>query len=322
MKKTGFTMGVILGLVLWSLPVYAQNPSSDQFCGETETGLFSEEFDARADLPCEPPYGTAVGAVTDSSAIAIWNGTAQSYLVELYRDEQYLKSFETPSKIQKIQGLEAGTEYGVLIHAICSEETGIVSDRSKMVRFRTLEEGEEPPGCGAPESLRSTVDGYTAKANFYWAPGTENVSYEFFWKKVEEEDFDTLIANKSSWTLGNLEYDVPYQWAVRGVCVDGYSDMADGGVFEVKRDLHSEMNGWIDEISVLPGRGVIKVLNPQGIKINKMEVFTSTALLLKKEILSSTGDLEIKIEKEGIYVVVLYVSGKRIVQKVCVGSVG
>jgi Metallo-peptidase family M12/Secretion system C-terminal sorting domain/Fibronectin type III domain len=172
-------------------------------------------------LICSIPTGLTAGSITTSSAIVSWNTVtgAAGYALD-YATTVNPNSWSTaiPSGTSfTFYNLQPNTMYQLRIRTICTGNT--LSAYSSMVYFTTL--NNVGSGCSTPTGLgASSITGTTALIKWNTVGGAINYSLDYA-ATNNPNYWITATPNTNSFSLYNLQTNMPYQIRIKTVCGGG-----------------------------------------------------------------------------------------------------
>ncbi len=188
-------------------------------CAPGDTSDFSDtlSFTTSSPVVCPTPDTLTTTNITDTSAVANWNGSAGSY--EFRYKPQAAGSWITSatSNSFSMAGLSAGMPYEWQVRAICS--AGDTSAWSDTITFTTT----IPAGpCLPPTNLfTDQLNHNSARANW---DAVATATYLFRYREVNGNWIE-VPESGTNYFMNGLLSDTTYFWSVRSLCSSGDSSV-------------------------------------------------------------------------------------------------
>lgn len=209
-------------------------------------------------------------------------------------------------------GLTAGTDYMALVRVVCAEGDSSMWS-ADTVRFST--EAEPQPVCGVPTALASEPGIDTVALS--WTAGENNVSFEVIYKEASAAQYDTVQSEEASCVVRGLTKKTAYVWSVRGICEEISSDFAEEAEFETLDETANE-NSLAAALRVLSQDDMIHILNPAKIRIDRVQVYTTTGVRVADLTVRADNNVSIPVDGGRILLVNVFSGSENAIFKVYV----
>lgn len=235
----------------------------------TETSVFTT-----LPLTCFAPSDFVVSKFTHVSATFTWENVADKYQIGFRKGEDawdlLLVENATTATIDRLKPL---TSYTARIRSICL--AGDTSEWSSALSFRTT----AIPECVAPFNLR--VSGVTEQsALLEWDTDESNLTWDLRYREglVTSWNTESGLVEKS-YVLTSLKENTVYLWSVKACCEENRSSSwASQSTFTTSGQRISDVTE--DSFILSVSKGIIGILNPQHLFIDRLVVYDATGRLI------------------------------------------
>lgn len=235
------------------------------------------EVAAVSTLPvtCWVPESVQVVPTHESAAVT-WEGEADDYQL-LFREEGKEETLLTvkSAKTYRLDGLSSLTNYSVRLRSICA--VGDTSQWSVAAGFKTL----DIPACVAPFDLEATGIS-EGSATLAWDADPGNLTWDLRYREGSATNWNTVseLAEKQ-YTVDGLKVNTAYLWSVKASCDDEQtSDWAVQNRFTTQPSGISETEA--AGLKVFVSDGIINVVNPSGVRVDRIRMFAADGVILKE----------------------------------------
>lgn len=243
-----------------------------------------------AEQTCFAPDTKDVTITPSFSLVEIsWTGEADEYQLG-YRQGS---SASTPwtvvavkGKQYTITGLAAKTAYQVRVRSICA--AGDTSAYSAPVDFVTT----EMTPCPVPANLR-VEDTTLTSAKLAWDKDEQHEGFLLRYRETTATAWDSVKDLKeTSYVLASLTAKTAYIWSVNAFCsenrVSGWATANEFSTLEEKQQDTSANEALIRAaFSLYATEGRIHILNRGGLRIDRVEVYTTDGRLMYREVVNT-----------------------------------
>ena len=259
--------------------------SVQSLCGqaESDTSVYSNPVEfATEELSCFAPEGLEVMAVSYNAADLSWEGDAGSFQVAWRESGTLVWNIEdmVTDTVCTLSGLMPSTTYDTRVRGICS--VGDTSAWCYSVSFAT----EAEPECPRPYDLRIVAVTETS-ADLEWE-SDEAVSYLLRYRQSAVSSYDSVAGlSEEAYVLEGLQPNTAYVWSVMGLCDGNRQSM-----WSVQSDFTTKgtANESVDEafgIFLTAGRGLLHLMNPEAVYIERVRIYNMAGSLLQEYVLGS-----------------------------------
>jgi len=177
---------------------------------------------------CSPPVALQVDNITDSSAQVTWTMVANANGYELrYRvigENTWTTMTNITTTDTVLSGLMANTNYEWQVRTRCEEGD---SDWIFGPEFTTPMANED---CEVPFNLMVTIVS-DSSAQFNWEGFLDAVGFEIRYRLLGTNTFAVLEVAGTDTLIQNFTSEETYEWGVRTVCEEGFSEWINGPSF-------------------------------------------------------------------------------------------
>lgn len=265
-------------------------------CAEGDSSMWSADtvrFSTEADPQpaCEVPTGLQAVPGVDNASLSWTAGEGNESFEVLYRETSAsgFDTLECAETAYNLTGLTAETSYSWTVIGVCGD---LRSEAAEVAAFTTASE-PEPERCGVPTALAS-VPGIDTVA-LSWTAGENNVSFEVIYKEASAAQYDTVQSEEASCVVRGLVKKTAYVWSVRGICEEISSDFAEEAEFETLDEIANESN-LAAALRVLAQDDMIHVLNPAKIRIDRVQVYTTTGARVADVTVRADNNVSIPVD--------------------------
>ena len=214
-------------------------------------------------LPCLPPDGVAVDAVTNSTVTLNWVpfGNETVWDIHVWTSGGADNIYTVSSHPATVSGFTANTSYNVSVRPLCGFAHNIVGDWSDTVNFTTAV-CPDVTGLGTRNPTSSSVE-------IYWNddPLAQSWILEYGFRGFDLGAGTQVITAFNSYIVTGLLDDMEYDFRVRAVCGDDWQSEGWASTSattlpisiscEAPRSVYAEVLGNAASISWIPGEGNI-----------------------------------------------------------------
>ena len=287
-------------------------------CAEGDSSMWSADTvrfstEAEPQPVCEVPTGLQAVPGIDNASLSWTAGEGNESFEVLYR-ETSASEFDTLDCAEasyNLTGLTAETSYSWTVIGVCGD---LRSEAAEVASFTTASE-PEPERCGVPTALAS-VPGIDTVA-LSWTAGENNVSFEVIYKEASAAQYDTVQSEEASCVVRGLTKKTAYVWSVRGICEEISSDFAEEAEFETLDETANE-NNLAAALRVLSQDDMIHVLNPAKIRIDRVQVYTTTGVRVADLTVRADNNVSIPVDGGRILLVNVFSGSENAIFKVYV----
>ena len=287
-------------------------------CAEGDSSMWSADTvrfstEAEPQPVCEVPTGLQAVPGVDNASLSWTAGEGNESFEVLYR-ETSASEFDTLDCAEasyNLTGLTAETSYSWTVIGVCGD---LRSEAAEVASFTTASE-PEPERCGVPTALAS-VPGIDTVA-LSWTAGENNVSFEVIYKEASAAQYDTVQSEEASCVVRGLTKKTAYVWSVRGICEEISSDFAEEAEFETLDETANE-NNLAAALRVLSQDDMIHVLNPAKIRIDRVQVYTTTGVRVADLTVRADNNVSIPVDGGRILLVNVFSGSENAIFKVYV----
>ena len=262
---------------------------------------------------CGVPTALASVPGVDNASLSWTAGEGNDSFEVLYR-ETSASEFDTLDCAEasyNLTGLTAETSYSWTVIGVCGD---LRSEAAEVASFTTASE-PEPERCGVPTALAS-VPGIDTVA-LSWTAGENNVSFEVIYKEASAAQYDTVQSEEASCVVRGLTKKTAYVWSVRGICEEISSDFAEEAEFETLDETANE-NSLAAALRVLSQDDMIHILNPAKIRIDRVQVYTTTGARVADLTVRADNNVSIPVDGGRILLVNVFSGSENAIFKVYV----
>lgn len=247
-----------------------------------------------ADLTCFAPTALTV-TPSFSQAEATWEGEADQYQLAYKQGT----AASTPwtvvpvaGKKYMMTGLKTETLYSVRVRSICA--AGDTSAYSEIKEFSTI--AMEP--CPVPANLR-VEDTTLTSAKLAWDKDEQHEGFLLRYRVTTATAWDSVKDLKeASYALASLTAKTAYIWSVNAFCsenrVSGWATANEFSTLEEKQQDTTANEGMLRAaFNLYATEGRIHILNRGGLRIDRVEVYTTDGRLMYREVLNTTFNVSI-----------------------------
>ena len=287
-------------------------------CAEGDSSMWSADTvrfstEAEPQPVCEVPTGLQAVPGVDNASLSWTAGEGNESFEVLYR-ETSASEFDTLDCAEasyNLTGLTAETSYSWTVIGVCGD---LRSEAAEVASFTTASE-PEPERCGVPTALAS-VPGIDTVA-LSWTAGENNVSFEVIYKEASAAQYDTVQSEEASCVVRGLTKKTAYVWSVRGICEEISSDFAEEAEFETLDETANE-NSLAAALRVLSQDDMIHILNPAKIRIDRVQVYTTTGARVADLTVRADNNVSIPVDGGRILLVNVFSGSENAIFKVYV----
>ena len=287
-------------------------------CAEGDSSMWSADTvrfstEAEPQPVCEVPTGLHAVPGVDNASLSWTAGEGNESFEVLYR-ETSASEFDTLDCAEasyNLTGLTAETSYSWTVIGVCGD---LRSEAAEVASFITTSE-PEPERCGVPTALAS-VPGIDTVA-LSWTAGENNVSFEVIYKEASAAQYDTVQSEEASCVVRGLTKKTAYVWSVRGICEEISSDFAEEAEFETLDETANE-NSLAAALRVLSQDDMIHILNPAKIRIDRVQVYTTTGARVADLTVRADNNVSIPVDGGRILLVNVFSGSENAIFKVYV----
>ena len=287
-------------------------------CAEGDSSVWSADTvrfstEAEPQPVCEVPTGLQAVPGVDNASLSWTAGEGNESFEVLYR-ETSASEFDTLDCAEasyNLTGLTAETSYSWTVIGVCGD---LRSEAAEVASFTTASE-PEPERCGVPTALAS-VPGIDTVA-LSWTAGENNVSFEVIYKEASAAQYDTVQSEEASCVVRGLTKKTAYVWSVRGICEEISSDFAEEAEFETLDETANE-NSLAAALRVLSQDDMIHILNPAKIRIDRVQVYTTTGARVADLTVRADNNVSIPVDGGRILLVNVFSGSENAIFKVYV----
>lgn len=287
-------------------------------CAEGDSSMWSADTvrfstEAEPQPVCEVPTGLQAVPGVDNASLSWTAGEGNESFEVLYR-ETSASEFDTLDCAEasyNLTGLTAETSYSWTVIGVCGD---LRSEAAEVASFTTASE-TEPERCGVPTALAS-VPGIDTVA-LSWTAGENNVSFEVIYKEASAAQYDTVQSEEASCVVRGLTKKTAYVWSVRGICEEISSDFAEEAEFETLDETANE-NSLAAALRVLSQDDMIHILNPAKIRIDRVQVYTTTGARVADLTVRADNNVSIPVDGGRILLVNVFSGSENAIFKVYV----
>lgn len=287
-------------------------------CAEGDSSMWSADTvrfstEAEPQPVCEVPTGLQAVPGVDNASLSWTAGEGNESFEVLYR-ETSASEFDTLDCAEasyNLTGLTAETSYSWTVIGVCGD---LRSEAAEVASFTTASE-TEPERCGVPTALAS-VPGIDTVA-LSWTAGENNVSFEVIYKEASAAQYDTVQSEEASCVVRGLTKKTAYVWSVRGICEEISSDFAEEAEFETLDETANE-NNLAAALRVLSQDDMIHILNPAKIRIDRVQIYTTTGARVADLTVRADNNVSIPVDGGRILLVNVFSGSENAIFKVYV----
>lgn len=287
-------------------------------CAEGDSSMWSADTvrfstEAEPQPVCEVPTGLQAVPGVDNASLSWTAGEGNESFEVLYR-ETSASEFDTLDCAEasyNLTGLTAETSYSWTVIGVCGD---LRSEAAEVASFTTASE-TEPERCGVPTALAS-VPGIDTVA-LSWTAGENNVSFEVIYKEASAAQYDTVQSEEASCVVRGLTKKTAYVWSVRGICEEISSDFAEEAEFETLDETANE-NSLAAALRVLSQDDMIHILNPAKIRIDRVQIYTTTGARVADLTVRADNNVSIPVDGGRILLVNVFSGSENAIFKVYV----
>lgn len=287
-------------------------------CAEGDSSMWSADTvrfstEAEPQPVCEVPTGLQAVPGIDNASLSWTAGEGNESFEVLYR-ETSASEFDTLDCAEasyNLTGLTAETSYSWTVIGVCGD---LRSEAAEVASFTTASE-TEPERCGVPTALVS-VPGIDTVA-LSWTAGENNVSFEVIYKEASAAQYDTVQSEEASCVVRGLTKKTAYVWSVRGICEEISSDFAKEAEFETLDETANE-NSLAAALRVLSQDDMIHILNPAKIRIDRVQIYTTTGARVADLTVRADNNVSIPVDGGRILLVNVFSGSENAIFKVYV----
>ncbi len=186
-----------------------QNCNADNF-GYSEWDIRSFTTDP---LRCVAPYNITVTNITNANATIDWIPTGHERLwdIHIWFSGGIDSIYTVNSHPVTIGGFTANTTYQVSVRPRCDLFNNIIGDWGDTIIFTTAV-------CPDVADLTASVDGNSVTLRWSPIPPTIMWTIEYGFQGFDLGPAPTITTGSTSYTIGDLMYDMPYDFHVRALC--------------------------------------------------------------------------------------------------------
>lgn len=287
-------------------------------CAEGDSSMWSADTvrfstEAEPQPVCEVPTGLQAVPGVDNASLSWTAGEGNESFEVLYR-ETSASEFDTLDCAEasyNLTGLTAETSYSWTVIGVCGD---LRSEAAEVASFTTASE-PEPERCGVPTALASEPGIDTVALS--WTAGENNVSFEVIYKEASAAQYDTVQSEEASCVVRGLTKKTAYVWSVRGICEEISSDFAEEAEFETLDETANE-NSLAAALRVLSQDDMIHILNPAKIRIDRVQVYTTTGARVADLTVRADNNVSIPVDGGRILLVNVFSGSENAIFKVYV----
>ena len=287
-------------------------------CAEGDSSMWSADTvrfstEAEPQPVCEVPTGLQAVPGVDNASLSWTAGEGNESFEVLYR-ETSASEFDTLDCAEasyNLTGLTAETSYSWTVIGVCGD---LRSEAAEVASFTTASE-PEPERCGVPTALASEPGIDTVALS--WTAGENNVSFEVIYKEASAAQYDTVQSEEASCVVRGLTKKTAYVWSVRGICEEISSDFAEEAEFETLDETANE-NSLAAALRVLSQDDMIHILNPAKIRIDRVQVYTTTGVRVADLTVRADNNVSIPVDGGRILLVNVFSGSENAIFKVYV----
>lgn len=287
-------------------------------CAEGDSSMWSADTvrfstEAEPQPVCGVPTGLQAVPGVDNASLSWTAGEGNESFEVLYR-ETSASEFDTLDCAEasyNLTGLTAETSYSWTVIGVCGD---LRSEAAEVASFTTASE-TEPERCGVPTALAS-VPGIDTVA-LSWTAGENNVSFEVIYKEASAAQYDTVQSEEASCVVRGLTKKTAYVWSVRGICEEISSDFAKEAEFETLDETANE-NNLAAALRVLSQDDMIHILNPAKIRIDRVQIYTTTGARVADLTVRADNNVSIPVDGGRILLVNVFSGSENAIFKVYV----
>lgn len=244
---------------------------------ELESDFVSFENFTTLNLTCFAPTQMRIVETTPKTAKVAWVGTSASYQVAWTLQGSTAWTYgEVITEMEyTIGNLNYNTSYTFKVRGICTP--GDSSDWSETRNFRT----QARPACPSPTNLR--VEGLTqTTATLLWnaqeAEEGDIQSYTLRHRMASVQAWDSIKGvEETTYAITGMQPKTAYVWAVMTVCADNrYSENWAQLRIETLDTVGVQDFDRTAGLYVTTGQGQVYVMNPQSIRIDRINIYSAT----------------------------------------------
>ena len=287
-------------------------------CAEGDSSMWSADTvrfstEAEPQPVCEVPTGLQAVPGVDNASLSWTAGEGNESFEVLYRETSASEfdTLECQAAEYDLTGLTAETSYSWTVIGVCGD---LRSEAAEVASFTTASE-PEPERCGVPTALAS-VPGIDTVA-LSWTAGENNVSFEVIYKEASAAQYDTVQSEEASCVVRGLTKKTAYVWSVRGICEEISSDFAEEAEFETLDETANE-NSLAAALRVLSQDDMIHILNPAKIRIDRVQVYTTTGARVADLTVRADNNVSIPVDGGRILLVNVFSGSENAIFKVYV----
>lgn len=287
-------------------------------CAEGDSSMWSADTvrfstEAEPQPVCGVPTGLQAVPGVDNASLSWTAGEGNESFEVLYRETSASEfdTLECQAAEYDLTGLTAETSYSWTVIGVCGD---LRSEAAEVASFTTASE-PEPERCGVPTALAS-VPGIDTVA-LSWTAGENNVSFEVIYKEASAAQYDTVQSEEASCVVRGLTKKTAYVWSVRGICEEISSDFAEEAEFETLDETANE-NSLAAALRVLSQDDMIHVLNPAKIRIDRVQVYTTTGVRVADLTVRADNNVSIPVDGGRILLVNVFSGSENAIFKVYV----
>ena len=287
-------------------------------CAEGDSSMWSADTvrfstEAEPQPVCEVPTGLQAVPGIDNASLSWTAGEGNESFEVLYRETSASEfdTLECQAAEYDLTGLTAETSYSWTVIGVCGD---LRSEAAEVASFTTASE-PEPERCGVPTALAS-VPGIDTVA-LSWTAGENNVSFEVIYKEASAAQYDTVQSEEASCVVRGLTKKTAYVWSVRGICEEISSDFAEEAEFETLDETANE-NSLAAALRVLSQDDMIHILNPAKIRIDRVQVYTTTGARVADLTVRADNNVSIPVDGGRILLVNVFSGSENAIFKVYV----
>lgn len=287
-------------------------------CAEGDSSMWSADTvrfstEAEPQPVCEVPTGLQAVPGVDNASLSWTAGEGNESFEVLYRETSASEfdTLECQAAEYDLTGLTAETSYSWTVIGVCGD---LRSEAAEVASFTTASE-PEPERCGVPTALAS-VPGIDTVA-LSWTAGENNVSFEVIYKEASAAQYDTVQSEEASCVVRGLTKKTAYVWSVRGICEEISSDFAEEAEFETSDETANE-NSLAAALRVLSQDDMIHILNPAKIRIDRVQVYTTTGARVADLTVRADNNVSIPVDGGRILLVNVFSGSENAIFKVYV----
>ena len=287
-------------------------------CAEGDSSMWSADTvrfstEAEPQPVCEVPTGLQAVPGVDNASLSWTAGEGNESFEVLYRETSASEfdTLECQAAEYDLTGLTAETSYSWTVIGVCGD---LRSEAAEVASFTTASE-PEPERCGVPTALASEPGIDTVALS--WTAGENNVSFEVIYKEASAAQYDTVQSEEASCVVRGLTKKTAYVWSVRGICEEISSDFAEEAEFETLDETANE-NSLAAALRVLSQDDMIHILNPAKIRIDRVQVYTTTGARVADLTVRADNNVSIPVDGGRILLVNVFSGSENAIFKVYV----